>query len=132
MIITAVETSKIEPGDMLPPIAEWIQECLKKQHLEPQEGDILVLSSKIVSYFEGNIISLQDISLEELVEREADVVIVQTPWVALTKKNGIYSANAGIDLSNVPKGMAIVWPKDPFQSASSIRSELMQRCSLKK
>lgn len=148
MKILPIQTKRVEMNPKQS-IEEWILEAVKKKNEIFQEGDILVLSSKIVSYFESGVISLATISpsnearkvaekmnakptLVQLAIDEADQVIAETPWVLLTLKNGIYTANAGVDLSNVPEGFAVVWPKDPFASAKNIQGHLRQLLGLKK
>lgn len=148
MIIISLKTSIIS---LFPKksIFIWIEQSLRKKNQTFHNGDILVLSSKIVSYFEGRLVKLSDVkvsakakiwakkmnadpALIQLAINEADSVIAVTPWVLLTRKNGIYCANAGVDKSNVPKGYAITWPNDPFNSAQVIRKKLMKKCRLKK
>jgi coenzyme F420-0:L-glutamate ligase/coenzyme F420-1:gamma-L-glutamate ligase len=130
-------------------IEEWILNSIELAGDEVREGDILALSSKIVSYFEKNILKLSDIvpseeavliaqrmnakpELVQLSMDQADKVVAETPWVLLTIKNGIYTANSGVDLSNVPEGYAVVWPNDPFASASNIRKDIMSSNNLSK
>ena len=71
-------------------------------------------------------------ALIQLAMQEADKIIAVTPWVLLTKKQGIYCANAGVDLSNVPQGYAITWPKHPLRSAKKFRMELMKKYGIEK
>lgn len=130
-------------------ITSWIEQSLRKKSQTFHNGDILVLSSKIVSYFEDRLVKLADMKvtakaktwakkmntdpvLIQLAMNEADDVIAVTPWVLLTRKNGIYCANAGVDKSNVPKGYAITWPKNSFGSAKRIRQALMKKYRIKK
>ncbi len=148
MTITPIHTSRIEPFPK-EKIEDWIKGCLWQSKNTLRNGDIAVLSSKIVSYFEGNVVELSTAqptakarrwarkmnanpALIQLAMNEADSVIAVTPWVLLTRKNGIFSSNAGVDLSNVPKGYAITWPKDPFASARKIQRLLLRTFRLKK
>ena len=108
------------------------------------DGDVLVLSSKIVSYFEDRVLDLSWVKasqtakqlaqnmnsseqLMEIVLCEADEVIAETPFVLLTRKNALYCANAGVDSSNVPLGYAVVWPAKPFNSCETVRKNLAMR-----
>lgn len=130
-------------------LEDWMLLNCQKNDVSLQEGDVIVLSSKIVSFFEGGVIDLQKITvaedvknsqmaklygaeLSQLITEEADEMISLTPWVVLTIKNGIYCANAGIDQSNVPSGHVVVWPKDPFESALEIRAFLKDSLNLNK
>lgn len=147
MKIIPIKTPRVEiqPQEN---ILGWVTRSIKNAREELRDGDILVLSSKIISYFEGQVVLLSEINVsdeakslsekmgasKELIQLamyEADEVIVQTPWVLLTRKNGIYTANAGVDSSNVPKGYAVVWPKDPFLSARNIAERLKEQHKIK-
>lgn len=141
MNIIALPTARVEPSQTIS-VEKWIDGVLLSNKQKLQEGDILIFSSKIVSYFEGGVVELSTVKpkaetvemasrmsnadprLIQLALDEADEVISETPWVLLTRKNGIYSANAGVDTSNVPKGFAVVWPKDPFVSARDLQMKL--------
>jgi len=142
----ATELIKLKPQLS---IYSWIERSLSKESARLQEGDILVISSKVLSYFEGRVVNLESIKVHkrakniaermsasekliQLVLNEADEVIAETPWVLLTRKNGIICANAGIDTSNVPKGHAVLWPEHSFQSAEVIRKNIMNKYKVKK
>ncbi len=148
MTIIPIQTLRVQPFPKQS-LFSWIEESLRKKKQALEGGDILILSSKIVSYFEGNVVELSMIhptakakkyakqmkanpALIQLAMDEADELITVTPWVLLTRKNGIFSSNAGVDLSNVPKGYAITWPKDPFASAKNIQKFLLKTFRLKK
>ena len=128
---------------------DWIVSSCQASENKLRNGDIIIISSKILSYFENMVLDLSKIKISEkskdiakkmntkpelieIVLQEADEVIAETKWVLLTKKNGIYCANAGVDLSNVPKGYAVLWPKDPFMSARTIAKELKKKLNLRK
>lgn len=127
MKIVPIPTSRVEKG-VNTPMNKWILASLQKNHIDLQESDILVISSKIISYFEGRVITAEEAS----VENEADSIIGNTPLVQLTLKNGIYCANAGIDYSNVEEGYAVLWPEDPYLSAQQIQKQLQQQLGLQK
>ncbi len=144
MIITPVPTSRVEYPTQTS-LFEWVITSLA--NYEIGNRDILVISSKIISYFESNLVDLNTIQAEEearqiakrintspqliqLVLDEADELVSESPWVLLTLKNGIYCANAGVDTSNVPSNHAITWPKDPYQSVNSLRLRVMDHFQL--
>lgn len=91
-----------------------------------QEGEIVVFASKIVAICEG---MLTTSPLEEVLQQDAEVCITEGPY-HLTVSQGIFIANAGADHSNVPEGMLVRWPKDPYSSASMIREKLMDHYGL--
>jgi coenzyme F420-0:L-glutamate ligase/coenzyme F420-1:gamma-L-glutamate ligase len=148
MNIIPLNSERVERDPDIP-IQEWISGQLEKNSQKLQNGDILVISSKILSYFEGKVVSLAEIQASEeakeiadeinqeeklvqLILEEADEVVARRPWVLLTKKNGIYTANAGVDTSNVEHGYAVLWPEDPFSSALEIKKSLKEKYKLTK
>lgn len=91
------------------------------------EGDILVVTSKIVSKAEGRIILAE--SRDSAIDSEA-VRVVATKRTArgVTKivetTHGFIMAAAGVDASNTPKGTVLLLPIDPDQSAAGIRDSV--------
>jgi coenzyme F420-0:L-glutamate ligase/coenzyme F420-1:gamma-L-glutamate ligase len=83
------------------------------------DGDVLVVTSKIVSKAEGLRFSIDresaiDAETVRVVARRGDTRIVQT-------RHGFVMAAAGVDESNVAKGEVLVLPVDPDASARRIR-----------
>jgi len=63
--------------------------------------------------------------LAELVLQESEIAYAGEPvWLSL--KDGLFVANAGIDLSNAPAGHAILWPDRPWEWACDFRQRLRQ------
>ena len=104
-------------------------------------GDIVIVSSKVISYCEGRLVDLSEVEpseraieigrkygldekVAELVLREADKVLGGCCGFLLTLKFGILCPNAGIDFSNAPNGFAVLYPRDPVKSAKTLRKEL--------
>jgi len=124
-------------------IGQLICEAAKKQGTPIQENDIIVVTHVAVSKAEGNVVNLDDIipskraielakkvdkdpALVEIIIRETkEFVRIGHNSLITETKNGIVSANAGVDRSNV-KGdrMVALLPKDPNASAKNIRSEI--------
>jgi coenzyme F420-0:L-glutamate ligase/coenzyme F420-1:gamma-L-glutamate ligase len=107
---------EIEPGD--DHIAEW----LIRANAGLQDGDIIVVTSKVVSKAEGRLVpGTRDDHLEaetaRPVARRGDTQIVET-------HHGFVMAAAGIDASNVPQGSVALLPIDPDASARLIRYTL--------
>jgi coenzyme F420-0:L-glutamate ligase len=107
-----------------------------------EDGDIVVISSKFVAMSEGKVVRLSDVipspeaedlaskthmqsNLAELILREADLVFAGLPGFALTIKDGVFTPNAGIDRSNVQEGWAILYPRDPFKKAETLRRRIL-------
>ena len=100
------------------------------QDISPREGDVLVVTHKIVSKSEGavrEIVGDEDVFKKSLVEevarsivrRRGDLIIAET-------KHGFVCANAGIDRSNTAPGTMVLLPDDPDRSAHRIRMKLLQ------
>lgn len=141
MRLYAVKTEIVKAGDN---IVEATIKSLKRQDLQLEDGDILALTSKIVAYAERRVAKLTDIkpsdmarelakkfSLQpefaELIVREADKIYGGVEKAVLTLRNGVLTANAGIDNKNAPFGSVVLWPKDAGEWAKSIREEIMRK-----
>lgn len=115
------------------------------------EGDILIVTQKIVSKAEGKLVDLNEINpscfaerfsaasgrdprLVELVLRESRNVIRAdiNRGILITETNhGFICANAGIDSSNVPgDDIVSLLPDDPDKSATLIRSDVKRACGV--
>lgn len=94
--------------------------------------DILVVTSKAVSITEGRLKQINDTKeFDEIVKNESDILIGNEK-VQLTIKNNILTPWAGIDQSNVPENMVVLWPKDPHKTAKTIWLELKKKYKLSK
>jgi coenzyme F420-0:L-glutamate ligase / coenzyme F420-1:gamma-L-glutamate ligase len=86
------------------------------------DGDVLVVTSKVVSKAEGRLAAgdredLLAAETDRVVARRGPTVIVRTPW-------GLVMAAAGIDASNVEPGTVVLLPRDPDASARRLREAL--------
>jgi coenzyme F420-0:L-glutamate ligase len=63
--------------------------------------------------------------------REAEKIYGGVEKAVLTLKNGILTANAGIDNKNAPVGFAVLWPKDVEKWVMRIREEIKRRIDKK-
>jgi coenzyme F420-0:L-glutamate ligase / coenzyme F420-1:gamma-L-glutamate ligase len=102
-----------------------------------RDGDVLVVTSKIISKAEGQLVDVptagpaRDAAREEHlaaqtarpVARRGHTRIVQT-------HHGFVLASAGIDASNVDRSQLVLLPKDPDASARSLRAALRERCGV--
>ena len=97
--------------------------------VELQDGDILVVTSKIISKAEGRFIDVAD--REEAISRETVRVVAQRGKTRIVESRlGIVAAAAGLDESNVPAGTALLLPEDPDASARELCRELRERTGL--
>lgn len=135
----------IQPGDDL---AWIIRQSLDLNGMTLEDGDILVITQKIVSKAEGRQISLDSVQpqdeaeqlaqltgkdprLVELILQESNQVLRHRPGLIIVEHRlGFVCANGGIDRSNVPQGgvleaeNVLLLPENPDLSAGKIRSAL--------
>ncbi|EMY32522.1 F420-dependent oxidoreductase [Arthrobacter crystallopoietes BAB-32] len=100
---------------------------------ELHDGDILAVTSKIVSKAEGRVLPAAD--REEAITAETvRVVATRTHENGVTRivenRLGIVSAAAGVDASNTPEGTVLLLPVDPDASARRLRAELHRCCGV--
>ncbi len=115
-----------EPGDDL---AGLLIGGLAASGLEPADGDVLVVTHKLVSKAEGRIEEIADDPDARLrvIEREASAVIRRRDELVITETHhGFVCANAGVDKSNVRPGSVVLLPIAPDKSARRIRARLLQ------
>ena len=123
-----------------------IYEAMKAQHLTLQQGDVVVVTQKIVSKAEGRVLKLADIEPStfaqtfagasgkdprqvEAVLRESKRVVRMDRGVLITETpQGFICANSGIDESNVNGGQGEVTllPIDSDRSARELRARLQK------
>jgi len=133
----------VQPADNL------VELLLSSSKATFEDGDVLVISQKVISKHEGQVVNLQSVipselsvgiasaydkdpklvevilsESERIVRMENGVIIVQT-------KHGFICANAGIDESNVEDGYATLLPKDSDNSAQQIRLKILQQTGKK-
>jgi coenzyme F420-0:L-glutamate ligase/coenzyme F420-1:gamma-L-glutamate ligase len=119
---------EIAPGDDLA--------ALITSHADLARGDVVVVSSKIVSKAEGAIEHPQPgESLQQArarVIREQSVrMVAESPWVTIVETHhGYVCANAGVDLSNVADGAVLVLPADSDASAATLRAAIRARAKV--
>lgn len=111
---------------------EILLKVLQKKRERLQNGDILVIASKAVAYAQGRVIPAENQKrFQALVEKEAEKIFGEGS-MRLTLVSKMLCPNAGIDRSNVPAGMAVLWPAHPFKWARQFRQQLADQFHLKK
>ena len=120
----AIKTDIVKAGDDL---VQIILGSLKAQGLQLEDKDVLVLTSKIVSYAQGRLVKLSKVNpsekakrfarkfslkpeFAELILREADRIYGGVDKAILTLKDSVLAPNAGVDNKNAPEDSAILWP----------------------
>lgn len=96
----------------------------------PRDGDIVVVTSKIVSKAEGRIVTVDQ--RESAIEDETvEVIAVKHTPRGTTRivrnRHGVVLAAAGVDASNAPDGHVLLLPDDPDASARTLRRALVDR-----
>lgn len=93
-------------------------------------GDILVVTSKIVSKAEGMQVPASEREkaiADDTVRIVAERVHPGGVMKIVETRHGLIMAAAGIDMSNVPEGVALRLPEDPDRSARQLCQGLRQR-----
>ncbi|HUN88820.1 MAG TPA: coenzyme F420-0:L-glutamate ligase [Terriglobales bacterium] len=132
---------EVQPGADLPRI---LLDALRIQRADLVKGDIFVITHKVVSKSEGQLVSLASVkpsrkaviwankfkldprlthiawSQGQVVRQRHGVTITETP-------HGFVCANSGVDASNVDGGNSVVLlPRDPDRSARRISRALQK------
>src|SRR5499427_3213870 len=90
-----------------------------------RDGDILVVTSKIVSKAEGRVVA---VPREQAIEAETVRVVARRgPTTIAQTRHGLVLAAAGVDESNTAPGTVVLLPEDPDESARRIRKALHSR-----
>ncbi len=117
---------EVRAGDDLPTL---ILESAARGGLDLQDGDVVVVTHKVVSKAEGAIADIGDgdAGYRRLVEGEAaEVLRRRGDLVVAVTRHGFVCANAGVDRSNTAPGTAVLLPRDPDRSAHRLRRRLEQ------
>ncbi|HET9168460.1 MAG TPA: coenzyme F420-0:L-glutamate ligase [Actinospica sp.] len=110
---------EIRPGDDL---AALIAEAADPQLVD---GDILVVTSKIVSKAEGRIRRAAD--REAAIDEETVRLVARRDTLRIVENRlGLVMAAAGVDASNTAAGTVLLLPEDPDRSAVEL-SDAIQR-----
>jgi len=145
-VIGLVGLPEIQHGDDLP---SFIIEAARAQGTGVRDGDVLVVTQKVVSKAEGCLVNLTEVQpsdrarqlgratgrdprLMEVILRESRRIVRQEGQVIITEtKHGFVCANAGVDASNVGGGdLVALLPEDPDRSAGSIRQSIQEKAGV--
>jgi coenzyme F420-0:L-glutamate ligase/coenzyme F420-1:gamma-L-glutamate ligase len=129
-ILPVTGIGEIRPGDdlaaLLMAAAPWLA-----------DGDILVVTSKIVSKSEGRLVEIPLAGPEREAARDAVIAAESVRVVAqrgstriVTTRHGLVLAAAGVDASNVERDRLVLLPLDPDRSARDLRRTLRERYKL--
>jgi coenzyme F420-0:L-glutamate ligase/coenzyme F420-1:gamma-L-glutamate ligase len=126
-VLPVVGIGDVTPGDDLADLiagaAPWLR-----------DGDVLVVTSKIVSKAEGRLVEVPPDGPERIAARERALAAETARPVArrgatriVQTHHGFVMAAAGIDASNVDPSKLVLLPKDPDASARALRAALRDR-----
>ncbi|MEA2597949.1 MAG: coenzyme F420-0:L-glutamate ligase / coenzyme F420:gamma-L-glutamate ligase [Thermomicrobiales bacterium] len=137
---------EVRPGDELPAL---IGNAIEASGAGLEEGDVLVVTHKIVSKTEGRLVHLPEIEPSPLARRlaaqygkdarQVEVVLRESVRIVRMDRgviisetaHGFICANAGVDASNVAPETVCLLPVDPDASAAAIRDALGLRFGLR-
>ena len=99
-----------------------------------RDGDVVVVTSKVMSKCEGRIVAApsdpdeRDLLRRTLIDDEAVRILARKGRTLITEnRQGIVQAAAGVDGSNVDTTELALLPEDPDASAAALRAALQQR-----
>ena len=105
-----------------------------------RDGDIVVVSSKVVSKSEGRVVTASgqgtvedtDAVRAAAVEAEAVRIVARRGTTRIVQtRHGFVMAAAGVDASNVPTGSVLLLPVDPDASARALRRGIQERLGVR-
>ncbi|MEU3064438.1 coenzyme F420-0:L-glutamate ligase [Streptomyces subrutilus] len=112
---------EVRPGDDLAKLIAAAAPDLR-------DGDVLLVTSKIVSKAEGRIVRAS--SREEAIDAETVRVVARRGALRIVEnRRGLVMAAAGVDASNTAPGTVLLLPEDPDASAAAIRAGLRELLS---
>ena len=92
-------------------------------------GDILVVTSKIVSKAEGRVVTA---ARDQAIEAETVRVVARRGATTIAQtRHGLVLAAAGVDESNTAPGTVVLLPADPDESARQLRKALHGRTGVR-
>ncbi|MEU5837489.1 coenzyme F420-0:L-glutamate ligase [Streptomyces diacarni] len=108
---------EVRPGDDL---AALVVRAASADGRTLADGDVLIVTSKIVSKAEGRIVEADD--RHAAIDAETVRVVARRgPARIVESRHGFVMAAAGVDASNTPKGTVLLLPKDPDAAARRVR-----------
>jgi coenzyme F420-0:L-glutamate ligase/coenzyme F420-1:gamma-L-glutamate ligase len=135
--VQAVEgLPEVSPGDDIAALVEPVLGSLRWPDggQAVADGDILVVTSKVVSKAEGRIVLARDRE-QAITDETVRVVATVTRSGETTRivenRQGLVMAAAGVDASNTRGGTVLLLPQDPDASARRIRAALEDRFGVK-
>jgi coenzyme F420-0:L-glutamate ligase len=118
---------ELRPGDDLAAVIA--------EHAALEDGDVLVVTSKVISKIEGRLIVLEsddpqqrEAARQAAIDAETVRVVAQRdPLRMVQTRHGLVMAAAGVDASNVARNEIALLPLDPDLSAQLLRESVRER-----
>ncbi len=129
-------------------VGQLIVRASQKSRLKIEAGDVIVVTHKIVSKAEGNVLDLDSIAPSSFAKksgrhlgkdpRQVEVILSESRrlvkmvrgLIIAETMHGFVCANAGVDQSNVDLGKIVLLPKNPDESARKIRNEIKKNLNV--
>ena len=121
---------------------ESIVEDLSNAFIIPQNGDVVVISSKYIANSQGRVLEYSRIvpsssakkiakrfrmrpGIVEIILRESDTIFGGIPGFVITSSDNIMAPNAGIDKSNTKSGTLVLYPNEPYLGAEHLKRKFL-------
>jgi coenzyme F420-0:L-glutamate ligase/coenzyme F420-1:gamma-L-glutamate ligase len=112
---------EVAAGDDL---AALLLDALAGEDFPLADGDVVVVTSKVVSKAEGRAVR---VDREEAIRSETVRVVARRgPALIVETRHGLVLAAAGVDASGTEPGTVLLLPLDPDASARALRSRLLE------
>lgn len=128
-------------------VFESMMETLQENCERLESGDVVVISTKFVSNAQGRLVDTRSVKasgrgdklskkfqikpeIAEIILRESDEIFGGVAGFVITSADNIMAPNAGIDKSNVKKGMVILYPKAPYIAAEQVRRKVFLKLQI--
>jgi len=126
-ILPVLGIGELRPGDDL------AGQIVK--HADLRDGDVLVVTSKVVSKVEGRLIAVgstdpverERLRQEAIAGESVRTVAKRGPLRIVQNRQGLVLAAAGIDASNVASDEIALLPENPDRSAAALRDSVRER-----
>ncbi len=126
---------------------ESIVTDLADANIVPQNGDVIVISSKYVANSQGRVLEYNQVvssdnaekiakkfrmkpTIAEIILRESDTIFGGIPGFVITSSDNIMAPNAGIDKSNTKSGTLVLYPNEPYLGAEHIQRKFLLKYNI--
>ena len=106
-------------------LIEILTTTLKNNSQTLLNGDVVIVTQKIISKIEDRAVDLKVTDINEVLKEESTQILRKRGETVIARtRHGFICANAGIDKSNIDKGYALLLPVDPNKTANTIRRKI--------